>query len=78
MAGTGAFPRKRLAPTACPRERPESAPPGVQTSSSLADALLVIAEAFLGGKIAAADNPEVYQVIVHVGADALSPERSGR
>jgi hypothetical protein len=46
--------------------------PAVQTSSSLADALLVIAEAFLGGKIAAADNPEVYQVIVHVGTDALA------
>jgi len=42
------------------------------TSSSLADALLVIAEAFLGGKITAADDPEVYQVIVHVGTGALA------
>ncbi len=42
------------------------------TSSSLADALLVIAEAFLAAEIAAADNPEVYQVIVHVGAVALA------
>jgi len=42
------------------------------TSASLADALLVMAEAFLAGKIAAADNPEVYQVIVHVGTDALA------
>jgi len=42
------------------------------TSSSLADALLVIAEAFLGEKAAAADDPEVYQVIVHVGADAVN------
>ena len=41
------------------------------TSSSLADALLVIAEAFLADKIAAADNPEVYQVTVHVGVGAL-------
>ena len=41
------------------------------TSSNLADALLVIAEAFLADKIAAADNPEVYQVTVHVGAGAL-------
>jgi hypothetical protein len=41
----------------------------VATSSSLADALLVIAEAFLAGQVAAADNPEVYQVIVHVGTD---------
>ena len=46
--------------------------PAVQTSSNLADALLVIAEAFLGGKIAGADAPEVYQVIVHVGTGALT------
>ena len=42
------------------------------TSSSLADALLVIAEAFLAGQVAAADNPEVYQVIVHVGTGAAA------
>ena len=45
--------------------------PAVQTSSSLADGLLAIAEAFLAGKVAGADDPEVYQVIVHVGAGAL-------
>ncbi len=43
------------------------------TSTSLADALLAVAEAYLAGKIAAADNPEVYQVIIHVGTDALTP-----
>jgi Domain of unknown function (DUF222) len=43
------------------------------TSSDLADALLVIAEAFLAGKVAGADDAEVYQVIVHVGADAITP-----
>ncbi len=43
------------------------------TSTSLADALLVIAEAFLAGKVAAAADPEVYQVIVHVGTDAITP-----
>jgi hypothetical protein len=43
------------------------------TSSSLADALLVIAEAFLAGKIAEAADSEVYQVIVHVGTDAITP-----
>ena len=53
-----------------PAETAAADQPGVETSSSLADALLVIAEAFLAGKIAAADNPEVYQVIVHVGTDA--------
>ena len=54
---------------------PAGGQPLAPTSSSLADALLVIAEAFLAGKIAAADDPEVYQVIVHVGADALTPGR---
>jgi len=47
--------------------------PQPPTSTSLADALLVIAEAFLAGKVAAADDPEVYQVIVHVGTDAIAP-----
>ena len=54
----------------------ETPPPTGQsqrlTSSSLADALLIIAEAFLAEKIAAADDPEVYQVIVHVGTDAIT------
>ena len=49
---------------------PPAGPPVVATSSSLADALLAVAEAFLAGKVAAADDPEVYQVIVHVGTDA--------
>ena len=50
-----------------------TAHPLAPTSSSLADALLVIAEAFLVEKVAAADDAEVYQVIVHVGTDAISP-----
>jgi len=47
--------------------------PAVVTSTGLADALLVIAEAFLAGQITTAGDPEVYQVIVHVGTDALPP-----
>jgi hypothetical protein len=43
------------------------------TSSDLADALLVIAEAFLAGEIADAADPEIYQVVVHVGTDTLTP-----
>jgi Domain of unknown function (DUF222) len=54
-----------------PGPAPRAAPVTV-TSSGAADALLVIAEAFLAGQIAAASNPEVYQVIVHVGTDALA------
>jgi Domain of unknown function (DUF222)/HNH endonuclease len=46
------------------------------TSSSPADALLVIAEAFLAGKVVGAADPEVYQVIVHVGTEAIAPAAS--
>ncbi len=52
-------------------ETPAGGNQAVPTSSSLADALLAVAEAFLAGKAAAADDPEVYQVIVHVGTGAL-------
>jgi hypothetical protein len=41
------------------------------TSTSLADALLLVAEEFLAGKVAAANDPELYQVVVHVGTDAI-------
>jgi hypothetical protein len=44
----------------------------VQTSSSLADALVAVAESFLAGKVAGADDAEVYQVVVHAGTDALA------
>jgi hypothetical protein len=54
-------------------ETPATARPDPPTSSSLADALLIIAEAFLAGKVAAADDPDVYQVIVHVGTEAITP-----
>lgn len=57
------------------------APPGASagssrglapTSSSLADALMAVAESFLAGKVATAANPDIYQVIVHVGTDVLA------
>jgi Domain of unknown function (DUF222)/HNH endonuclease len=54
-------------------ETPAAVGPEPPTSSSLADALLIIAEAFLAGKVAGADDPDVYQVIVHVGTDAITP-----
>jgi len=40
--------------------------------ASLADALVGMAEGYLAGKIAAAANPDIYQVIVHVGTEALA------
>ena len=57
-------------------ETPGSIPPLAPTSTSLADALLTIAEAYLAGQAASADDPEPYQVILHVGTDALPPARS--
>lgn len=48
---------------------PDEAAPG---ADSLADALTSIAGAFLAGKITAADNADIYQVIVHVGPEALT------
>ena len=44
------------------------------TPAGLADALVDLAGAFLGGKIARASNPDIYQVIVHVGPEALTTE----
>jgi hypothetical protein len=49
-----------------------STAPAVQTSSSLADGLVAVAESFLAGKVAGADDAEVYQVMVHAGAEALA------
>jgi hypothetical protein len=40
--------------------------------ASLADALVEVAGAYLAGKIAAAGNPDIYHVIVHVGPEALT------
>jgi len=42
------------------------------SQDGLADALVQVASAYLGGKIDAAANPDIYQVIVHVGADAMT------
>ena len=59
-------------------EHPHVSAPGAAqadapTSSNLADALLAIAEAFLAEKAAAADDPDLYQVVVHVGTDVITP-----
>jgi len=40
--------------------------------ASLADALVQVAGAYLSEKIATAANPDIYQVIVHVGPEALT------
>ena len=51
------------------------AAPVVRTSSDLADGLAAIAESFLAGKVAGADDAEVYQVVVHAGTDVLAGAR---
>jgi 5-methylcytosine-specific restriction endonuclease McrA len=40
--------------------------------ASLADALVEVAGAYLAGKITTAGNPDIYQVIVHAGPEALT------
>jgi hypothetical protein len=64
------------AETPAGNQTPAADQPQPSTSTSLADALLRIAEAFLAGKVAAADDPEIYQVVVHIGADAIVPAGS--
>jgi hypothetical protein len=44
----------------------------VVTSSGLADALVAVAEAFLAGKVAGAEDAEVYQVVIHAGTDVVT------
>jgi hypothetical protein len=55
---------------------PESMPRPLKTPNhspgSLADALVEVASSYLDGKIATAANPDIYQVVVHVGTDALT------
>jgi hypothetical protein len=53
---------------------PAAGPARQQASASLADALVDMAQALLAGKIARASNPDIYQVIVHVGPEALTGE----
>jgi Domain of unknown function (DUF222)/HNH endonuclease len=58
-------------------ETPADGKAQVETSSSLAGALVAISEAFLAGKVATADNPDVYQVIVHAGTDVMAGGQAG-
>ena len=65
-------PRRRETPDA---GKPDAGPvsaPAVRTSSDLADGLVAVAESFLAGKVAGADDPEIYQVVVHAGAGVLA------
>src|SRR5215472_15405653 len=59
-------------------ETPAAGQSAVRTSSSLADGLVAVAESFLAGQVVGADDPEVYQVVVHVGTDALTEGPAAR
>ena len=52
--------------------QPAAGAPAVRTSSDLADGLVAVAESFLAGKVAGADDAEVYQVVVHAGTGVLT------
>jgi hypothetical protein len=51
--------------------------PVVATSSDLADGLVAVAESFLAGKVAGADDAEIYQVVVHAGTGLLAGPAPG-
>jgi Domain of unknown function (DUF222)/HNH endonuclease len=55
-------------------ETPADGKAAVETSSALADALVAIAEAYCASQVAAADDPDAYQVIVHVGTDVIAAD----
>ena len=81
-AAAGDLEHPHAADSEHPHDPPEpggsAEPPGGDqsagvTTTSLADGLLVMAESFLAEKAATAADPEVYQVVVHVGTDAIAP-----
>ena len=55
-----------------PRARRAADAPAVRTSLDLADGLVAVAESFLAGKVAGADDAEIYQVVVHAGTGLLA------
>ena len=74
-------------PAEYPAEQPAEKPAGVSaetpanprpTSTSLADALVEIAESFIASKSAVADNPDIYHVIVHADPASLAGQPGGR
>jgi hypothetical protein len=79
-AGDLHHPHHEPEPAGCPGGVPAETPPGRDTGGSdpaaagLADALVTIAGGYLAGKISTAGNADLYQVIVHVGPEALTAE----
>src|SRR6185437_9898144 len=66
-AGLAGDPRGGVsAETPAAADTPAAGQAVVRTSSDLADGLVAIGESFLAGKVAGADDAEIYQVVVHV------------
>jgi Domain of unknown function (DUF222)/HNH endonuclease len=77
-AGDCEHPHRRRDDTADdPRPAEQSRRDAATCRASLADALVQVAGTYLTGKIAAAGNPDIYQVIVHVGPEALTTGPDG-
>ncbi len=80
-SGPEASGQEEVGPAASGQEAsgPEAGSPeaGSPEAVSLADALVGMAADYLAGKIAAAANLDLYQVIVHVGPEALSEPGAG-
>jgi hypothetical protein len=67
----GGVPAGTRAADAAPGDPAQAGQGTAACRASLADALVEVAGAYLSGKIATAGNPDIYQVIVHVGPEAL-------
>jgi hypothetical protein len=83
LAGPAGDPRGHVSAETPATNAPAPDPPAVRTSSDLADGLVAVAESFLAGKVAGADDTEVYQVVVHAGTGVLTqpaaqPEEAAR
>jgi hypothetical protein len=76
LAGAALLKAPRAAAADLEHPHEAAGQPVAATSSNLAGALVTIAESFLAGQAAAGD-PDVYQVVVHAGVDAVptSPRR---
>jgi hypothetical protein len=55
-------------------DAPNPPPPGKDYATDLADALVEICAAYLGARSAGADNADVYQVVIHAGAEAITAD----
>src|SRR6516225_3501271 len=72
LAGPAGDPRGEVSAETPAADAPAAPAPAVRTCSDLADGLAAVAESFLAGKVAGADDAEVYQVVVHAGTDVLT------